>query len=672
MATPEKQLLSWMERYENYQEVNNDLVKRAGEFVIAHQGPLSRGLSIAQVLLPLNCDRYTLAAAILLPTINATPSLAKSISEAFDASLSSLVAGALQMNTIQLTASAKSKKTAQQNQIDNLRKMLLAMVDDIRVVLIKLAECLVILIINTQFQKQSALQSPAQASAFAQLVVDYYIPLANRLGIGHLKWQLEDNAFRYLDKSAYLKISKALKSRRVEREKNIQTMIEQITALLHQHHVTKIKISGRAKHIYSIHQKMLRKQVPFEQLYDTQAIRILVPTVSDCYAVLGIIHNEWVHIDSEFDDYIAKPKSNGYQSIHTAIIVNDKPIEIQIRTFEMHEKAEMGFAAHWKYKENSAIKAAYENKIAWLRAVLNWQKQFVEVDQADNVYQQAFSDRIYVFSPLGDVYDLPANATPLDFAYLVHTNVGHRCRGAKINDKLCTLSTPLKTGDRVEIITGKENNPSRDWLRKELGFLTTAHAFRKVRHWFLQQEAQAEAGEETKDFAKTDTKPPKTIFYKNNKVDFDQSQKASFDLDGSGSMLLTQLARCCNPIPGDDILGYITQGRGISVHQSSCSNIQKALQQRQEKVIEIHWKTKNDFMFRLKLMIVGTNYPSLINHITTTLANLHLSMLTLESWTDVDNLVHVTVTLALKDNALIKTVTQKLKEIKEVISLERR
>jgi len=326
----------------------------------------------------------------------------------------------------------------------------------------------------------------------AKQTMHIYAPLANRLGIGQFKWQLEDLSFRYLNSDDYQQISKSLNMRRQDRDVFINKIIKQLTGLFKEASFADVNISGRAKHIFSIYRKLKRKGGDYSELYDTSAFRVLLPTIEDCYTALGIVHSTWPHVAKEFDDYIAKPKPNGYRSIHTAVVTpGEQSIEIQFRTFQMHEEAELGVAAHWKYKENTQKQSAYEEKINLLREVMDWQKE-VSTDDSDseNLYKKIFADRIYVFTPTGDIYDMQANATPLDFAYHIHSEVGNRCRGAKVNGALVPLTHKLTTGDQVEILTTKQGEPSRDWLNLTLGYLNTKHARDKVRHFFRKQNYQ--------------------------------------------------------------------------------------------------------------------------------------------------------------------------------------
>jgi GTP pyrophosphokinase len=691
----------WLSQHADNPIVQTALVSKAIQFVEGDEKLLRHGLSIADVLLPLHCDSYTIAASILLPSLIEKPTRTKSLIDTFDKPLYRLIAGAIQMNSLQLLKHSANNTTAAQNQIDNLRKMLLAMVDDVRVVLLKLADCLVML--NNLTQATAEKQQQA-----AQVVMDYFVPLANRLGLGQLKWQLEDRAFYYLNNKAYEDIAKALNKRAKARETSIQELNNVFENKLKAAGITQFSISGRAKHIYSIYSKMQRKKVPFEQLYDTQALRILVNDVDACYAVLSIVNDEWQSIAHEFDDYIAHPKSNGYQSIHTAIVFHDIPIEIQIRTFDMHAIAELGYAAHWKYKEKSSVESSYEEKIKWLRELLDWQQTFNEIQEEDNVYQQAFADRVYVFSPAGDVYDLPAGATPLDFAYLIHTNVGHRCKGAKINGKLMALTVELKTGDRVEIMTRSEIQPSRDWLRAELHYITTTNAARKIRHWFLQQEQQqhVQSGMALWDKAMKQKSAKKYVVgeiakalrYKHVDLFFAalgtgelHLQQALNQLDETDSKplpvkeqvvevkpvdyalagsLLSQVAKCCNPIPGDDILGYITQGKGISIHRTTCFNIRRALEERPEKVMEMHWKADVARIFRVTLKIVcdenvSSNIAQLMMQLKTQIVAINCVM------NEDDRDVVIELVLALSETAMVKKIMQRILQIEHVVSVER-
>lgn len=618
---------------------------------------LTQGLAMADVLWLLKTDDDAIVAAIIYPAVSCQPALIAKVEEQFNKTICKIITGALQMEVIHAAHEQKNRVTAQQNQVDNLRKMMLAMVDDVRTILLKLAERLILL----QHANHSA---AAIQQKISQETLDYYAPLANRLGIGQLKWQLEDWAFRYINPSEYQKISNAFHMRREDRIKLLHRMIAELKTVMASGGLKNIKISGRIKHIYSIYKKILRKKVGFDSIYDTNAIRILVNSIPDCYTALSLVHAKWTPIKPEFDDYIAKPKSNGYQSIHTAIIGdNHMPIEIQIRTVNMHEKAELGIAAHWKYKEGGSAHATDEQKIVLLRELLDWQKNTLP-EEKTQLYAKAFHDRIYVFSPTGDVFDLPKGATPLDFAYLIHSEIGHRCRGAKINNVLVPLTAILQTGDRVDIITTKKAQPSQDWLRKELGYLTTLHAKQKVRLWFRkqQQEKPAEPVVTSAMPSKIKTAPPSPLT-----TDF-----SAFSVLGE-KQLLTQLAKCCHPIPGDEIMGYITKGRGISVHQKKCRNIVDAMQHRSEKLIDITWENRIEKKYRVGLEIVCEDRPGLLRDIGGFIAQLNLSIFAMTSRVDAQNAV-ATIALHINVNniALLNSIMKKLRQIKGVITVNRK
>ena len=677
------------------------------------------GLSMADILISLNCDSHVIAAAILYPVLflnaECDTTLKEKIENHFDQAVVKLIFGALRMEAIHQNKSKKEKLEISQNQINHLRKMLLAMVDDIRTVLIKLAERLVLL-------KNLKLASIETQEEIAQDTMNYYAPLANRLGIGHIKWQLEDAAFHYLNPHAYQSISTALNMRRQDREKVIIEMISELKKLFQQSDIDPISVSvtGRAKHIYSIYRKIQKKQVGFEDIYDASALRLLVPTIHDCYTALSLIHAKWDHVDNEFDDYIAKPKSNGYQSIHTVIIREDKiAVEIQIRTVQMHESAELGIAAHWKYKENQTHENNYENKIAWLRKVMRWQSEISEAEASAKLYQEAFKDRVYVFSKTGDVFDLSAGATPLDFAYLVHTDIGHRCRGAKVNNALVPLTYILQTGDRIEILTTKLIQPSRDWIRSDLGYLKTPAAIQKVKHWFRKQtqEKEIETGlllfekaarlhhlqkndllKVLPDFNHQSVNSLlaalgsgditfSAILHKLNlpkeKIKSDavitikptsQHHENSFDFSAHGmKYVLTQIAKCCNPIPGDAIIGYITQGRGISVHQTKCRNIKRAQKNNIEKLIAINWEHSENKNFNVNIEIISEDRNGLLRDISGLLTQLKLSISALHSNIDKkNNSVFIVMTVEVSNQDALNTVLQKLKHIHGVFEVTRK
>ena len=421
------------------------------------------------ILLTIHMDLATLQVAILYNYYTENLLSISRVEEDFPKLIVSIMKGAIDMEAIRFLQNMGDEVT--DNQIDNVRRMLIAMVEDIRAVVIKLSERIAYLREVKNADEETRVLTAKEISAI-------YAPLANRLGIGQLKWELEDLSFRYLHPDIYRQIAKQLDEKRIDREEYINNFVQELKELL-KHAGIEAEVYGRPKHIYSIWRKMQKKNLDFSELYDVRAVRIITQELSDCYAALGVVHTHWHHIPKEFDDYVANPKPNGYQSIHTVVLGDGgKPVEIQIRTEKMHQNAELGVAAHWKYKENSKSNdTAYEERIAWLRHLLSWQEDMVESGTlVDEFRTQVFEDRVYLFTPKGDVVDLPAGATPLDMAYSIHTNIGHRCIGAKVNGKIVPFTYQLQTGEQVEILTQKEPNPSRDWLNPNNGYLKTSKA----------------------------------------------------------------------------------------------------------------------------------------------------------------------------------------------------
>ena len=454
----------------------------------AHQ--LWYGIEMVEILHSLNMDDDSLVAALLFPLVKQNIIDLAQVKEDFNTDVKNLVKGVLEMDNIrQLNASSASDL-----QIDNIRRMLLAMVDDFRCVVIKLAERIVYLRDTERRSEEDIVLAAKECSHI-------YAPLANRLGIGQLKWELEDYCFRALHPQEYRQIAKFdLAERRLDREKYIAKFVTDLTACLKEE-IPDVQVYGRPKHIYSIWKKMQKKHLRFDQLFDIRAVRIIVPTLEDCYTALGIVHTHYEHLPEHFDDYISNPKPNGYQSLHTVVLgEGNKAIEVQIRTQKMHDDAELGVAAHWKYKEGAgAGRAGYEEKIGWLRKLLEWQKDIADSgDVVAEMRSQVFDDRVYVFTPKGEVVDLPKNATPLDFAYSIHSEIGHRCIGAKVAGRIVPFTYILQMGDQVEIITQKNPNPSRDWLNTTQGFVNTPRARAKIQAWFkkLDREKNIPLGRE--------------------------------------------------------------------------------------------------------------------------------------------------------------------------------
>ena len=601
-----------------------------------------QGLTMADILADMQVDQPTLAAALLFDCAHHGELTIDEISQTLGLETAKLVSGVLKMNAIESRDIFASKNNFH---IDNIRKMLLAMVDDYRVVLIKLAQKLCIL------RNLKPLPKVMQQYA-AKEVMSIYAPLANRLGIGAIKWELEDLSFRYLEPEKYKDIAQGLKAKRVERDKFVNDIVAQFNETLYNLNIINTSVYGRSKHIHSIYRKMLRKNIPLSEIYDATAIRVLVETTDLCYEVLSLVHNKWQQILEEFDDYIVNPKPNGYQSLHSAVKTADnKVFEVQIRTFAMHELAEMGVAAHWKYKEGQ--KAVHERKISWLREVLLWHKEMA-AEIPDNLQPNYIEDRVYVFTPQGDVVDLPKNATPLDFAYHIHSQVGHRCRGAKINEAIVPLTYKLKTGDRVEVLTRSYEQPSLDWLN----YLVTPKAKAKINHWFKLQDFDKNLamGQEmlNKDlkqhkiqnfkienllekfnFNKTDDLyaaigrgDVKTIQLI-NKIIPEKKEEDSLNINNIPQKItnqdklyvdglehvVTNIAKCCQPLPGEDVIGFITISRGISVHKKDCSHIINASDMQKDRLLEVQWGKKLSDTYKVELVIVGVNNDNLLKKV---------------------------------------------------------
>ncbi len=508
---------------------------------------------------------------------------------------------------------------------ETLRKTFLAMGDDVRVVLIKLADRL-------HNMRTLGYMPEQKRRRIAQETLDIFAPLANRLGIWQIKWELEDLAFRYVNPEKYREIAEQLAEKRPDRESQLEGIKKNLIELLERHGI-KAEISGRPKHIYSIYKKMQQKGKPFDLVRDVRAVRLIVPDVPSCYSALGLIHTHWRPIPGEFDDYIAAPKDNFYQSLHTAVIYDDKrPLEVQIRTREMHENAEYGIAAHWRYKEGTQQRdKAFEQRVNWLRNMMEWRSDVKDATEfVESMRTDVFQDRVYVFTPRGDIIDLPAGSTPIDFAYHVHTDIGHRCRGARINGKLVPLYQDLKTGDQVEILTAKRGGPSRDWLNPNLGLVKTQRARSKIKVWFKKQEdeqnlAQGRAALEREiqrlglpeinfekmarelGFKKPDEMfialgngdlPVGNVIHKVSEVEENgdiltavSPARESTSTDAVEVVglkgLLSSMARCCNPTPGDQIVGYITRGRGATIHRQDCPNILRTKDR--ERLLQVSW-----------------------------------------------------------------------------------
>lgn len=678
------------------------------------------GIEMVEILHSLNMDDDSLVAALLFPLVkNHIIDLAQ-VKEHFDNHVKNLVKGVVEMDNIrQLNASHASDL-----QIDNIRRMLLAMVDDFRCVVIKLAERIVYLR-NVERYSEEDLVLAAKECAHI------YAPLANRLGIGQLKWELEDYCFRALHPQDYRQIAKYdLAERRLDRERYIANFVSDLSACLTEQ-IEGVQVYGRPKHIYSIWKKMQKKQLKFNQLFDVRAVRVIVPTLEDCYTALGMVHTRYKHLPEHFDDYIANPKPNGYQSIHTVVLgEGDKTIEVQIRTQKMHDDAELGVAAHWKYKEGAAAgRSGYEEKIVWLRKLLDWQKDIADSgDVVAEMRSQVFDDRVYVFTPKGEVVDLPKNATPLDFAYAIHSEVGHRCIGAKVAGRIVPFTYILQMGDQVEIITQKNPNPSRDWLNPNQGFVNTPRARSKIIAWFkkLDREKNIPLGKEALEAEMTrlgftqkqieeyglprynlkniddlysaigggDIRLHQLIHYLQTKLikpTAEQEDEAILKqvankanhtpkatrsgfvvVEGVGN-LMHHIARCCQPIPGDEIVGYITQGRGISIHRADCEQLFDLQSSSPERVVEAEWGSNyNAGKFNLTIRVIANDRNGLLRDVSGIMANEKVNVLGVSSRTDTKRgIATMDIQIELNNVEMLDKLLKRVMQIDDVIDAKR-
>ena len=681
------------------------------------------GQEMVEILCQLNMDDATLQAALVFPYCEQHALSEDDIYEEFGGEIRDLIVGVRRMDAIKSLHARKVKgsgfaEKSDEQHIDSIRRMLLAMVEDVRAVVIKMAE------------RICALQQVKKADEETRVMVarecaSIYAPLANRLGIGQLKWELEDLAFRYLHPITYKQIAHQLDGKRRERAEYIETIVGDLQGLLDSEEI-RAEVYGRPKHIFSIWKKMQKKRLTFEQLFDIRAVRIIAERLQDCYAALGTVHASYKHLPNEFDDYIATPKPNGYQSIHTVIVGPEgKSVEIQIRTQKMHQDAELGVAAHWKYKEGSTGKqSGYDERINWLRRILAWQEEVAESgDLVEELRSQVFDDRVYVFTPKGDVIDLPQGATPLDFAYYIHSNVGHRCIGAKVNGRIVPFTYLLQSGDQIEVLTGKEPNPSRDWMHPGLGYVHSSRARATIHSYFKKQDrdknlaAGKELLERELQRAHLPAKVPHEAVEKFNLQTLDDlytavgagdvrvmqvinfihhlqeppapepeispkvktrktaagtGKKDAVVVQGVGH-LMSQLANCCKPVPGEPILGYITQGRGVSVHKESCDQLQHLLSQHPERQIEVNWSEELKVGFETGIDIFCHDRNGLLRDITTVLANENVPLLGVNSLSDKNRQTAlITISIEVQDLETVSKVLTRLRQLKGITDAKRK
>jgi GTP pyrophosphokinase len=548
-------------------------------------------------------------------------------------------------------------------QAETLRKMLLAVVSDPRLVLARLAEQLV----GLRHARELPTEDRERLAAEARAV---FAPLANRLGVWQLKWELEDLAFRYLDADAYRHIAAALNERRADRERYIEDLCESLQSELHEAGVT-AEVYGRPKHMYSIYRKMQRKQLEFEQLFDVRAVRVVVSSIPECYAALGVVHGLWHYIPGEFDDYIATPKGNFYRSIHTAVMgPGGKSVEVQIRTREMHEHAELGVAAHWTYKEGGARNSQYERKIEWVRRLL--EPQDTSTDQNDRDFlermrAELFEDRVYALTPKGEVIDLPRGATPLDFAYQIHTSLGHRCKGAKVNGRIVPLTYTLKNGEVIEIIAGKQEAPSRDWLAPEQGYLGSGHSRTKVRAWFRKQEAEPPVPQPVAAPA-VESRPDQPVIRPRPRK---STRGSPVDIEGVGDLPIT-LARCCSPLRPQPIAGYMTFGRGVTIHRIACPSLSRMRALKPERMLQVEWTSDAGAGLVVEISVNAIDRRGLVRDVTDVLALERLSIEAMTTTTDREaGSAHVLVTVSVTDLEQLARVLRRLGSVPNVTHARR-
>ncbi len=696
---------------------------RCGDACTRDGEPLiDRGAGAASILAGLKFDAATVIGALLVGLPAAEAFDATDVTARYGADVATLVAGVARMDEIRALPQAGDAEE-RAAQAERLRKMLLAMVEDIRVVLVKLAE-------RTQALRFLMAADAEARARCAREVMDLFAPLANRLGIWQLKWELEDLSLRALEPDTYKAIARQLDERRLDRQRYIDEIVATLQRELAAAGI-RADVTGRPKHIYSIWNKMRRKQGGIDTLYDIRAVRILVDDVKDCYAALGVVHHLWTPLPREFDDYIAKPKANNYRSLHTAVIgPEEKALEVQIRTREMHQHSEYGVAAHWRYKEGGGAHAgrrdpAFEDRIAWLRQVLDWKDAAADASEWLSAFKSSlFTDTIYVLTPQGRVIDLPSGATPVDFAYAVHTNLGHRCRGARVDGAMVPLNSTLRNGQQVEIVTVREGGPSRDWLNAELGYVQSHRARAKVRQWFKAQQldetvAHGRATVERElqragatalnldsvaakaGYAKADelfaaagrdeintraiqmaiaaVAAPATAAAEVAADDTAEAITRRSRATGSGSgilivgvdRLMTGLARCCKPAPPDAIVGFVTRGKGITIHRAACANVARARATQAERLITAEWGSAREEVFPVDIVVEASDRPGLLRDLSEVFSKERINVTAVNTLSRRD-LARMNFTLEVKSVAELKRALAQVCEVTGVLSATRR
>jgi GTP pyrophosphokinase len=690
---------------------DENLLRRAYETAVtAHEGQLrssgepyvTHPVEVAYYLATLQMDAETLAAALLHDVPEDTDYTLPEIEKRFGREVARLVDGVTKLSKF------GSARTMEEQQAENIRKMFMAMAEDVRVVIIKLADRL--------HNMRTLLFLPAdKQQRIARQTMEIYAPLAHRLGMWQIKWELEDLAFKYLEPDKFRQLVEMLTDRRRARE----TFVNKSIGILHKE-LVKVgitsEISGRPKHLYSIARKMERKGSDFTEIYDLHAIRVLVAEVKDCYAALGVVHSLWRPVPGQFDDYIAMPKANMYQSLHTAVIGPEaKPLEVQIRTYQMHEVSEAGIAAHWRYKEGSRGDRRYDEKLAWVRQLIDWQREVSDATEfVEGIKLDVFQDQVFVFTPKGDVKDLPAGATTLDFAYRIHTDVGHRTIGTKVNNRLVPLDYKLRNGDIVEIVTTKAaHGPSRDWMN----IVRTSHAKEKIRAWFKRQQRDENItqGKDLLDrelrrlahetLASVDAVKLAEIAAQYRFREMDDFYAAiGYGAVSSASVvskleihddaaitlpeeappaapsttgvkvkgvgdLLVRFAKCCSPIPGDDITGYVTRGKGVTVHRASCPSV---LSERDiERLIDVEWELAGQQTYPITVRISALDRPGLLSDITNVVAEYKVNIVAASVATHADGTAVITATFKVESLQQLSRVLAKIERLRDVTSVTR-
>jgi GTP diphosphokinase / guanosine-3',5'-bis(diphosphate) 3'-diphosphatase len=688
--------------------------RKSGEPFITHC------LAVAHILADLKLDAETISAGLLHDTVEDCDTISlDDIRREFGETVATIVDGVTKLEKVKVNTDIDTRKRTADKETEYIRKMLLGMGDDMRVVLVKLADRL-------HNMRTLGYMKPEKQRRIAQETLDIFAPLANRLGIWQIKWELEDLSFRYLDPEAYKTISTQVDELRRDRESYMKGVIKILRDALAKAGIHHAEISGRPKAIYSIYKKMNRKDVPFDQVYDVRAVRVIVDTVPECYHALGIVHSMWRPIEREFDDYIAAPKDNFYQSLHTAVRdTTGKTVEVQIRTRAMHEHAEYGVAAHWRYKEgkNGARDEVYEKRIEYMRRLMEDVRKAEDATEfMENMKNDVFKDRVIVVTPKGDAVDLAAGATPIDFAYHVHTDLGHRCRGARVNGAIVPLNYVLKSGDQVEIIAMKQGGPSLDWLNSDLGYVNTSRARSKIKYWFRKQNRErtiAEgrnllerelrklgllsrlsleqvagyfgqdsleellvaigSGEITgrelsarvlqHENPKVETKETEVTPIKTTSAPLLVNASNGVSIGGMGGMLVN-LAKCCSPVPGDAIIGYTTRGRGVTVHRLTCPNVNMSIES--GRYIDAQWGTltKEQF-YPVPLEIISYDRDGLLRDITTLIADERINISSVKVDTQQD-IATIHLTLQLVDLTQVARILSRIERVNSVVEVRRR